>query len=237
MEKDRVVECVRELVTTILRKDTSQHGAVMGRYCREDMLLRHPLFELRGREALVSLFEGWSAYNRRISCTINEVVYDEAQDLVMVDLTQHLVFPLLPVAQADFQMWVKFTLRDTDDGRYLVLRMPHIPPSILCHSSKLGHRKVIVRQEDIYTARGIFRMWLPGRLIHEYVILPLGNVPHCAAIIITWLITAPSQVRLRPRSSLHRSPRGPAAGGSSGSDWGTSDQPFCRSPKPFSFVI
>ena len=175
MEKDRVVECVRELVTTILRKDTSQHGAVMERYCREDMLLRHPLFELRGREALVSLFEGWSAYNRRISCTIHEVVYDEAQDLVMVDLTQHLVFPLLPVAQADFQMWVKFTLRDTDEGRYLVLRMPHIPPSILSHSSLNWHRKVIVRQEDIYTARGIFRMWLPGRLIHDYVILPLGT--------------------------------------------------------------
>jgi hypothetical protein len=35
------------------------------------------------------------------------------------------------VAQADFQMWVKFTLRDTDDGRYHVIRMPHIPFSIL----------------------------------------------------------------------------------------------------------
>ncbi|ELR22497.1 uncharacterized protein ACA1_141870 [Acanthamoeba castellanii str. Neff] len=169
MEKHRVVECVSELVTTILRKDTSQHGAVLGRYCREDMLLRHPLFELRGREALVSLFEGWSAYNRRISCTIHDVVYDEAQGLVMVDLTQHLVFPLLPVAQADFQMWVKFTLRDTDDGR-----------------------KVIVRQEDIYTARGIFRMWLPGRLIHEYYMLPLGTI---AASIITASIAAWSSGR------------------------------------------
>ena len=38
-----------------------------------------------------------------------------------------------------------------------------------------AHRKVIVRQEDVYTARGIFRMWLPGRLVHEYLMLPLGK--------------------------------------------------------------
>jgi hypothetical protein len=118
MEKERVVECVRELVQTILRKDSSQHALVIDRYCSDDVLLRHPLFDLRGKDALVNLFVGWSAYNRKIEGTIHEVLYDETQGLVMVDLTQHLVFPLMPLAQADFRMYVKFTLRDTDDGRY-----------------------------------------------------------------------------------------------------------------------
>lgn len=109
---------MRELVSTIVRKDYSDHRRVIESYCAEDVFLSHPLFDLRGRDAFIALFEGWSAYNCRISGTIHEIMYDQPKGLVMVDLTQHLVFPVFPIAQADFRMDVKFTLHEKDDGRY-----------------------------------------------------------------------------------------------------------------------
>ena len=133
------------LAFLLLRPDWSMHAKLIERAYARDAELVHPLFVVTGRDAIVRVYETWSAVNARLSLTMHSIALTPHS--AVLDLTQHVRLRFLPFLPIDFRMMVE---------------LDYVPASP--HGGK-----VITRQRDIYPADSILRAIAPGRLVHDLV--------------------------------------------------------------------
>mmetsp|Transcript_28460 Transcript_28460/g.40146 ORF Transcript_28460/g.40146 Transcript_28460/m.40146 type:complete len:174 (-) Transcript_28460:7-528(-) len=146
-----VKEDLRLLTETVMRSDTKDHTNLVERCYADNAIMESPMFHIRGSANIGAMFKSWSRAVSKMSCTINDIIYDDEKKVALIDVTQHINFRMIPFT-IDWRVQSKLMIVDAEGG------------------------KKISKQEDCYPLQGIVRSTAMTRIIYDNLVLPAGNM-------------------------------------------------------------